>query len=108
MRPKTRSSGMPRTKRSRPVRVRTLTRMFVPKPKSAFQSPGTQTLGRWREEVIMEGNLKDLVCCSSESGEDFPGVGNPAEDAALGFDHRQSGGVVFGKIGRDAVGRDEA
>src|SRR5258708_39109862 len=45
MRPKTKSAGICRTNRSKPVSVRRLTRMFVPKPKKAFQSPGTQSLG---------------------------------------------------------------
>src|SRR5258706_10241692 len=45
MRPKTRSAGICRTNRSRPVSVSRLTRMLVPKPKKAFQSPGTQSAG---------------------------------------------------------------
>ena len=45
MRPKTNSSGIFNTNRSRPVSVRRFTRMFVPKPKKAFQSPGTHTFG---------------------------------------------------------------
>src|SRR3984885_14607204 len=43
MRPKTILSGIFKTKRSRDVSVSRLTRMFVPKPKKAFQSPGTQS-----------------------------------------------------------------
>ena len=42
MRPKTSASGIFSTKRSRPVSTSTLTRMLVPNPKKAFQSPGTQ------------------------------------------------------------------
>src|ERR1700683_4647414 len=45
MRPKTRLSGIFNTKRSRAVSVSRLTRMFVPNPKKAFQSPGTQSWG---------------------------------------------------------------
>ena len=45
IRPKTISSGTFRTKRSRAVNVSKLTRMLVPKPKNAFQSPGTQSFG---------------------------------------------------------------
>src|SRR5678815_3296135 len=45
MRPKTMASGIFNTKRSSAVSVSRLTRMFVPKPKKAFQSPGTQNLG---------------------------------------------------------------
>src|SRR5438105_2584082 len=43
--PKTSSSGIFSTKRRSAVSVRRLTRMFVPKPKKAFQSPGTHSLG---------------------------------------------------------------
>jgi uncharacterized membrane protein YdjX (TVP38/TMEM64 family) len=46
MRPNTSASGIFSTKRSSPVSTSTLTRMLVPKPKKAFQSPGTQT-GFW-------------------------------------------------------------
>ncbi len=45
MRPKTSESGIFSTKRSSPVKVSTLTRILVPKPKKAFQSPGTQIFG---------------------------------------------------------------
>ncbi len=45
MRPKTRLSGIFSTKRRSAVRVSRLTRMLVPKPNNAFQSPGTQILG---------------------------------------------------------------
>src|SRR6266508_2362831 len=43
--PKTKSSGIFRTKRSRAVSVSRLTRMFVPKPKNVFQSPGVHSVG---------------------------------------------------------------
>src|SRR6267143_6978199 len=45
MRPNTRSSGIFNTKRNSAVSVSRLTRMLVPKPKKAFQSPGTQIFG---------------------------------------------------------------
>jgi hypothetical protein len=45
MRPNTISSGILSTKRKRAVNVSKLTRMLVPKPKNAFQSPGTQSFG---------------------------------------------------------------
>ena len=45
MRPKTMSSGIFSTKRSSAVSVSRLTRMLVPKPKKAFQSPGVQSFG---------------------------------------------------------------
>src|SRR5580704_2381255 len=46
MRPKTRESGVFSTKRNRPVSTSMLTRMLVPKPKKAFQSPGAHKIGR--------------------------------------------------------------
>src|ERR1019366_470043 len=45
MRLNTRSAGICSTNRKRPDRVSRLTRMLVPKPKNAFQSPGTQSFG---------------------------------------------------------------
>ena len=45
IRPKTSESGIFRTKRNNPLKVSRLTNMFVPKPKKAFQSPGTQMAG---------------------------------------------------------------
>ncbi len=46
MRPNTSESGIFSTKRSRPVSTSMLTRMLVPKPKKAFQSPGVHRTGR--------------------------------------------------------------
>ena len=45
MRPNTIESGIFSTKRNRPVSTSMLTRMLVPKPKNAFQSPGVQRAG---------------------------------------------------------------
>ena len=45
MRPNTSESGIFSTKRNRPVSTSMLTRMLVPKPKKAFQSPGVQSFG---------------------------------------------------------------
>ena len=45
MRPNTRESGIFSTKRSRPVSISMLTRMLVPNPKNAFQSPGVHKAG---------------------------------------------------------------
>ena len=45
MRPNTSESGILRTKRSSAVSVSMLTRMLVPKPKNAFQSPGVHRIG---------------------------------------------------------------
>ncbi len=52
MRPKTRLSGIFSTKRSRPVSTSMLTRMLVPKPKKAFQSPGVHKAGWPREAAV--------------------------------------------------------
>ena len=45
MRPNTSASGIFSTKRSSPVSTSMLTRMLVPKPKKAFQSPGVHNAG---------------------------------------------------------------
>ncbi len=45
MRPNTRLSGIFSTKRSSPVSTSMLTRMLVPNPKNAFQSPGVHNTG---------------------------------------------------------------
>ena len=45
MRLNTSSLGICKTNLSRALSVSRLTRMLVPKPKKAFQSPGTQSLG---------------------------------------------------------------
>src|SRR5580693_8208427 len=46
MRPNTSESGIFSTNRNRPVSTSMLTRMLVPKPKKAFQSPGAHKIGR--------------------------------------------------------------
>jgi hypothetical protein len=45
MRPNTIESGIFSTKRNRPVSTSMLTRMLVPKPNRAFQSPGVHNTG---------------------------------------------------------------
>src|SRR5215813_5368567 len=45
IRPKTSSSGILSAKRNKAVKVSKFTRMLVPKPKKAFQSPGVHSLG---------------------------------------------------------------
>src|SRR3954452_25181647 len=52
MRPKTSESGIFSTKRKRPVSTSMLTRMLVPNPKNAFQSPGVHRTGRFISDVI--------------------------------------------------------
>src|SRR5580700_263296 len=46
MRLKTSASGIFSTNRNRPVSTNMLTRILVPKPKKAFQSPGAHKIGR--------------------------------------------------------------
>ena len=45
MRPNTSESGIFSTKRNKPVSTSMLTRILVPKPKKAFQSPGVHNAG---------------------------------------------------------------
>ena len=45
MRPNTSESGIFSTKRNRPVSTSMLTRILVPNPKKAFQSPGVHNAG---------------------------------------------------------------
>ena len=45
MRPNTSESGIFSTKRNNPVSTSMLTRMLVPKPNKAFQSPGVHNAG---------------------------------------------------------------
>ena len=46
MRPNTSKSGIFSTNRRRPVSTSMLTRILVPNPKKAFQSPGVHKTGR--------------------------------------------------------------
>src|ERR1700687_5778192 len=52
MRPNTSESGIFSTKRNSPVSTSMLTRMLVPNPKNAFQSPGVHKVGRVVPDVI--------------------------------------------------------
>src|ERR1700730_12834492 len=52
MRPKTSESGIFSTKRNSPVSTNMLTRMLVPNPKNAFQSPGVHRTGRFISDVV--------------------------------------------------------
>src|SRR4051812_14440681 len=99
-RPKTRSSGIFSTKRRSAVRVSRLTRILVPNPKKAFQSPGTQSLGLAAAVVVMGLSLVVLSDSSSDAGADSDlrnrgvdagRVSHPAEDAPLRLDHLQPG-----------------
>ena len=93
------SSGIFSTKRSSAVSVSRLTRMLVPKPKNAFQSPATQML-RFRSSVI--------VTSPSSAARMRVGVRDPAEDAALRGDHLQPHRLELRKVRADAVLRHQA
>ena len=53
MRPKTMELGIFTTNRNRPVRTSMLTRMLVPKPKKAFQSPLVHTGGLYAAVAVL-------------------------------------------------------
>src|ERR1700745_4161983 len=52
MRPKTSESGIFSTNRKRPVSTSMLTRMLVPNPKNAFQSPAVHKAGRFISDAV--------------------------------------------------------
>src|SRR6202790_2823150 len=118
MRPNTSSSGILRTKRRRPVSTSMLTRMLVPKPKNAFQSPGVHIAGRFIVASVMP---RSPVCCpagsnapvvrrgrSAQRGEHRLRRRHPAENAALGLDHAEAHFVEFREVGGAAVGEHDA
>src|ERR1700761_5636420 len=108
MRPNTSSSGILSTKRNRPVSTSMLTRMLVPKPKKAFQSPGTQSLGLNVDVIdrLPSSTLaaSTLANCLNDGGR----AGDPAEDAALRLDHFQSHLLELGEVRADAILQHEA
>src|SRR6516165_4923849 len=112
MRPNTRLSGIFRTKRSNPVRTSMLTRMLVPKPKNAFQSPDVQSAGLNSDLPAVPVMLLLMVlplCGRCLQRLQYCGrVSDPAEDSALGLDHLQAHLVKFGEVGRAAIGDDDA
>ena len=65
MRPNTSASGIFSTKRKSPVSTSTLTRMLVPKPNNAFQSPGTQNLGLLSMVALIPMFLVPMRYCFS-------------------------------------------
>src|SRR5438105_1362990 len=105
MRPKTSESGIFSTNRSRPVSTSMLTRMLVPKPKNAFQSPGVHSTGRFISEAITV-MTSSLRC--RQRGDHRPRCRHGAEDAALGLDHLETHVVEFREIGRATVGEHDA
>src|SRR3954454_50421 len=102
MRPNTSESGIFSTNRNRPVNTSMLTRMLVPKPKNAFQSPGVHSRGLKPPtgsaglELVMVGMAR-----SPSHGTDTNSGGecvdhrlrrrHPAEYAALRLDHGEPG-----------------
>src|SRR5450631_1342364 len=114
MRPNTRSSGIFNTKRRSPVSTSRLTRMLVPKPKNAFQSPGVHHAGLLVAILFSLDGCKDYATARTRerrSGHrrNHPRrIRYPAEDAALRLDHRQADGVKFRKVGSAAVARHDA
>src|SRR5260370_4431674 len=113
-----RESGIFRTKRSRPVSVSTLTRMLVPKPKKAFQSPGTTSFALLsaiiaactistpserdcRRHADPTGRLRDCL-------DQRRRLADPAENATLGLDHPQPDGMKFREVGAAAILQHEA
>ena len=113
MRPNTMASGILSTKRNRPVSTSMLTRMLVPKPKKAFQSPGVHSFGSNGFALLMDPPDQALRCVSPllarvSAASAFLRIRNPAEDAALRLDHFQAHVVEFRKIGCAAVGEHDA
>ena len=117
MRPNTSESGIFSTKRNSPVSTSMLTRMLVPKPNSAFQSPGVHNAGLKVDvpavPVVLVLIIIPLLLPFLESPVKAPcstaaEFGDPAENAALGLDHLQAHLVEFGKVGCAAVRQHHA
>src|SRR6516225_3463778 len=105
MRPNTSVSGIFNTKRSSPVSTNMLTKILVPKPKKAFQSPALHNLGRKSTAVVMcalpsSGSLHRYCCRRSQ---EFRRSGHRAENATLRLDHGEAGLMEFREIAGAAV-----
>ena len=107
---RTRASGIFSTKRSSPVSTSMLTRMLVPKPKKAFQSPATQRRRLcslpprpWASSLAGDGARRQRHAATTS-----PDVRDPAENAALRADHAQPDVVEFGKVRCAIVGDGDA
>src|SRR3954468_3434982 len=100
MRPNTMLSGILITKRSSVVSVSRLTRMLVPNPKKAFQSPGVHQAGFVSVAVVWLMSRRSCSLLSeltfgrrgggvrSAHGRDHAAhVRHPAEDPPLRLDH---------------------
>src|SRR5205823_1099164 len=96
MRPNTSSSGILSTKRNKPVSTSRLTRMLVPKPNSAFQSPGVHNAGL---RTFIESPFVVVVLMGSlQSGQHAARIRDPSEDATLCLDHFEPDTVELGKV----------
>src|SRR6202035_360602 len=108
------------TKRNRPVSTSMLTRMLVPKPKKAFQSPGVHKIGRKPVVdvvVVIARSLaggsgrkwrRAVIACSRDRIEQRLRCGNRTENAALRLDHGEAGLVEFREIGGATVRQHDA
>src|SRR6202050_415593 len=109
MRPNTSASGIFSTKRSSPVSTRTLTRILVPNPNKAFQSPGTQNFGlNVVVALIARFLVPRLSALSFQRRDHVLALPHPAENSTLGLDHFQPHLLEPWKIRTDAVFRNEA
>src|ERR1700691_1813678 len=87
--------------------------MLVPKPKKAFQSPGTQKRSIPRPVVVVMVDIALLLLLlrlASRRQRFDHGIRfrDPAEDAALGLDHLQAHGLELREIGPHAILEHEA
>src|ERR1051326_3303107 len=113
IRPKTMPPGSCTTPMTRPVRTSTLSKTLVNSPKKAFQSPGTHNAtargARFAAVPIMvnpplpSGHRGDW-----QRGEECLRRCNPAENAALRFDHLERHLVELRKVRGDAVRQHQA
>src|SRR5260370_1242576 len=109
MRPNTMESGIFSTSRSRPVSTSMLTRMLVPKPKKAFHSPETHSAGFLAIAALMMFlPSSGFSSAAGERGKHRIRGRPPAEDAALGLDHRQPRFVKFRNVRGAAIGEHDA
>src|SRR5580700_8093957 len=118
MRWKTSSSGILRTKRNRPVSTSKLTRILVPNPKNAFQSPGvhnfgssagvdvTSAMGSSSSFLLVARPLESVVV--RQCLKDPRGVRHPPENPALRLDHLQGDVMKLLEVRRAAIARDDA
>src|SRR5215470_16550079 len=93
-------SGILSTKRRRPLSTSRLTRMLVPKPKNAFQSPRVQSAGFTAVVAVIVAPFFSFarLAVSIEGGEHSRRVRYPAEDSPLRFDHAQAHFVKLGEV----------